>query len=69
MHSQMVAVVREVLPEREAGLLIGSRQWPLLPARIQQVGESDGIHTVAQHLNRLTTDTSWQEASGAALVG
>ncbi len=41
----------------------------LLAARMQQVGESDGAHTVAQHLNRLTTDTSWQEVSGTALVG
>ncbi|MEU7606917.1 hypothetical protein [Streptomyces sp. NPDC041003] len=56
-HSQMVAMVRGVLPEREAGLLIGSRQWPLLAARMQQLGERDGTHTVAQHLNRLSADT------------
>ncbi|MFJ3728845.1 hypothetical protein ACIPYQ_40665 [Streptomyces sp. NPDC090045] len=68
-HSQMVAMVREVLPEREAGLLIGSRQWPLLAARMQQLGERDGTDTVAQHLNRLTSETSWQEATGTALVG
>ncbi|MFD5415571.1 hypothetical protein [Streptomyces nojiriensis] len=29
-HSQMVSTAWEVLPERDAGLLIGSRQWPLL---------------------------------------
>ncbi|PJN13842.1 hypothetical protein CG724_37465 [Streptomyces sp. CB02120-2] len=28
-HSQMVSIVRGVLPDQEAGLLIGSRQWPL----------------------------------------
>ncbi|MFE5720451.1 hypothetical protein [Streptomyces erythrochromogenes] len=53
----------------EAGLLIGSRQWPLLAACMQQLGEQDGTDTVAQHLNRLTTSTSWQEATGTALVG
>ncbi|MFB6560856.1 hypothetical protein ACFCYH_18630 [Streptomyces sp. NPDC056400] len=68
-HSQMVAMVKEVLPEREAGLLIGSRPWPLLAARMQQLGEHHGTDTVAQHLNRLTTNTSWQEATGPALVG
>ncbi|MEU6299268.1 hypothetical protein [Streptomyces erythrochromogenes] len=69
-HSQMVAMVREVLPEREAGLLIGSRPWPLLAARMQQLGEHHGTDAVAQHLGRLTTGTtSWQEATGPALVG
>ncbi|MFE5675514.1 hypothetical protein [Streptomyces erythrochromogenes] len=68
-RSQTVAMVREVLPEREAGLLIGSRQWPLLAARMQQLGETTGTNTVALHLNRLSTGTSWQEATGTALVG
>ncbi|MEU5150028.1 hypothetical protein AB0G42_22950 [Streptomyces yangpuensis] len=69
-HSQMVAMVKEVLPEREAGLLIGLRPWPLLAARMQQLGEHHGTATVAQHLGRLTTGTtSWQEATGPALVG
>ncbi|WKV76514.1 hypothetical protein AW27_033665 (plasmid) [Streptomyces sp. PCS3-D2] len=68
-HSRMVAMIKEVLPEREAGLLIGSRPWPLLAARMQQLGEHHGTDTVAQHLNRLTTTTSWQEATGPALVG
>ncbi|MFD5877689.1 hypothetical protein [Streptomyces yangpuensis] len=62
-------MIREVLPEREAGLLIGSRPSPLLAARMQQLGEHHGTDTVAQHLHRLTTNTSWQEATGPALVG
>ncbi|MEV7174049.1 hypothetical protein AB0O18_30665 [Streptomyces sp. NPDC093224] len=37
-HSQMVAMVKEVLPEREAGPLIGSRPWPLLAVRISAAG-------------------------------
>ncbi|MFE9482836.1 hypothetical protein ACFYNM_30020 [Streptomyces spororaveus] len=66
-HSQMVAMVREALPEREAGLLIGSRQSPLLAARMQTIGERDGTIAVARHLDRLATDTSWQQATGTAL--
>ncbi|MFD6115774.1 hypothetical protein ACFWG0_37605 [Streptomyces yangpuensis] len=39
-------------------------------ARMQQLGEHHGTDTVAQHLDRLTTNTtSWQEATGPALVG
>ncbi|MFJ3833746.1 hypothetical protein ACIPWI_38260 [Streptomyces sp. NPDC090046] len=68
-NSQMVSLVRDILPEREAGLLVGSRQWPLLAARMQNIRESDSTHTVAQHLNRLTADTSWKQATGTALVG
>ncbi|MFI1651334.1 hypothetical protein ACH4XT_31010 [Streptomyces avidinii] len=72
-HSQMVSLVRDILPEREAGLLVGSlvgpRQWPLPAARMQQIRESDSTHTVARHLNRLTADTSWKQATGTALVG
>ncbi|MGW4510116.1 hypothetical protein ACWENO_36310 [Streptomyces sp. NPDC004436] len=68
-HAQMVAMVKEALPEREAGLLIGSRPWPLLAARMQQLGEHHGTDTVAQHLGRLTTGTLWQEATVPGLVG
>lgn len=39
-HAATVSMGRDVLPEHEAGLLIGSRQWPLLAARMQQVGDS-----------------------------
>ncbi|MFD5623644.1 hypothetical protein [Streptomyces yangpuensis] len=30
----------------EAGLLVGSRQWPLLAARMQNIGESDGTQAI-----------------------
>ncbi|MFE5721292.1 hypothetical protein [Streptomyces erythrochromogenes] len=36
---------------------------------MQQLGEQGGTGTVARHLDRLTTGTSWQEATGSALVG
>ncbi|MER6251923.1 hypothetical protein ABT224_11200 [Streptomyces sp. NPDC001584] len=68
-HSQMVSMVRDILPAEEAGLLVGSRQWPLLAARMHKIGESEGTHVVAQHLNRLTAETSWKQATGMALVG
>ncbi|MFE6912224.1 hypothetical protein [Streptomyces erythrochromogenes] len=47
-------------------LLVGSRPWPLLAARMQQLGEHDGTDRAAQHLNRLTADTSCQEATDSA---
>ncbi|MFJ2751229.1 hypothetical protein [Streptomyces sp. NPDC087297] len=68
-HSQMVSLVMDILPERGAGLLVVSRQWPLLAARRQNIRESDSTYTVAQHLKRLTAGTSWKQATGTALVG
>ncbi|GGS29914.1 hypothetical protein Snoj_26520 [Streptomyces nojiriensis] len=55
-HSQMVSMVWEVLSERDTGLLIGPYQSPLLAARTQRTGESEGAHGAARHLNRLTAD-------------
>ncbi|MGV9277730.1 hypothetical protein [Streptomyces griseosporeus] len=59
--------VREAMPgfEREAGLLVSSRQWPLLAARMAQM-ETDG-KAVREHLARLAGDTSWQEGPAAQL--
>ncbi|MFE5864188.1 hypothetical protein ACFQ77_27110 [Streptomyces virginiae] len=36
---------------------------------MQQLGERHSTDTVAQHPNRATTNTSWQEVTGSALVG
>ncbi|MGW0395968.1 hypothetical protein ACWDYJ_34940 [Streptomyces sp. NPDC003042] len=68
-HATIVATVKDVLPEQEVGLLVGSRQWPLLAARMEQVRERGGTGLLGAHLTLLTTDTSWKEASGSALVG
>lgn len=59
-----VRMVREALPghESEADLLIASRQWPLIAARMAHM-ESEG-KPVQEHLKRLLTDTSW--AAGPA---
>lgn len=40
----MVSLVVDILPEREAGLLVGSRRWLLLAARMQNIRESDSTH-------------------------
>lgn len=43
-HSQMVSPVMDILPEREAGLQVGSCHWPLPATRMQNIGESDSTH-------------------------
>ncbi|MFF1415309.1 hypothetical protein ACFVX6_36990 [Streptomyces sp. NPDC058289] len=68
-HAAMVSMVRDVLPEHEAGLLIGARHWPLLAARMQQLGDSQGQKVLGAHLARLGTDTSWKQSPASALVG
>ncbi|MCY0937344.1 hypothetical protein [Streptomyces sp. H34-S4] len=68
-HAAMVSMVKDVLPEHEAGLLIGARTWPLLAARMQQLGDSQGQKAVGAHLARLGTDTSWKQGPASALVG
>ncbi|MDT3728782.1 hypothetical protein ROS62_29485 [Streptomyces sp. DSM 41972] len=59
--------VREAMPgfEREADLLVASRQWPLLACRMAQM-EADG-EPVREHLTRLAKDTSWQAGPDAQL--
>ncbi|MDD9383079.1 hypothetical protein M8Z33_41835 [Streptomyces sp. ZAF1911] len=61
VHARIVATVNDVLGERDAGLLVGARPWPLLAARMQQLGESDGPKAVAEHLSRLNADDSWRQ--------
>ena len=40
--AMIVATVKGVLPEREAGLLVTARQWPRLATRMEQVRERRG---------------------------
>ncbi|MFB7090792.1 hypothetical protein [Streptomyces sp. NPDC056296] len=51
--------------EREAGLLLAARQWPLLAARMAQM-EGEG-KPVREHLARLLKDTSWEQGPGPQL--
>ncbi|WP_328418467.1 hypothetical protein OG542_40500 (plasmid) [Streptomyces violaceus] len=59
--------VREAIPglEREADLLVSSRQWPLVARRMAQM-ETDG-KPLREHLARLAKDTSWQEGPASQL--
>ncbi|WP_031066417.1 hypothetical protein [Streptomyces sp. NRRL WC-3742] len=52
--------------EREAGLLVNSRQWPLLAARMARI-EDDG-RSVPDHLAHLLRDRSWEASPVSALV-
>ncbi|MEU2899657.1 hypothetical protein ABZ690_07975 [Streptomyces sp. NPDC006967] len=60
-NQRFARMVREAMPggEREADLLVSARQWPLVAARMADM-ESKG-QSVAEHLARLSKDTSWQE--------
>lgn len=57
-HAAIVGVVKDVLPETQAGLLVGSRQWPLLAARMDRIRDQGGTGLLAAHLDRLKADTS-----------
>ncbi|MER5571510.1 hypothetical protein ABT083_35880 [Streptomyces goshikiensis] len=41
-HATIVSVVKDALPETQVGLLVGSRQWPLLAARMDQIRDQGG---------------------------
>lgn len=60
-NQRFARLVREAMPglDREAGLLVTARQWPLLAARMADM-EGRG-EPVAEHLARLSKDTSWEE--------
>ncbi|MFE4581190.1 hypothetical protein [Streptomyces chartreusis] len=59
--------VQESMPgrEREAGLLLTHKQWPLVAARMAQM-ESEG-KPVREHLVRLGKDVSWEQGPGPQL--
>ncbi|MFD6966876.1 hypothetical protein [Streptomyces sp. NPDC059949] len=52
-QAAIVSAVKDVLPEKQAGLLVGSRQWPLLAARMDQIRDHGGTGLFAAHLARL----------------
>ncbi|MFJ4007985.1 hypothetical protein ACIPWL_31715 [Streptomyces sp. NPDC090023] len=63
-NERYVRWVREALPEREreAGLLVSDRHWPLLAARMAQM--EDGGMPVREHLRALAVDPSWESGPG-----
>ncbi|MEU3433096.1 hypothetical protein [Streptomyces sp. NPDC006863] len=67
-NRRYMRMVREALPgaERDVDALVTSRQWPLIAARMAHM--EDKGQPVAEHLARLSKDTSWQEGP-ASQVG
>ncbi|MGI5485001.1 hypothetical protein [Streptomyces lavendofoliae] len=67
-NERFVRMVRHAMPgrEREADLLVASRQWPLLAARMAKMER--GGRPVVEHLAGLMKDTSWQQVTGSQLV-
>jgi hypothetical protein len=51
---------------REAALLVGAKQWPLLAARITQL--ENAKEPVAAHLARLAADRTWQKGPAGKLT-
>ncbi|MGW5852388.1 hypothetical protein ACWFQ8_31365 [Streptomyces sp. NPDC055254] len=68
-HAVIVGVVKDVLPETQAGLLVGSRQWPRLAHRMDQIRDQGGTGLLAAHLARLQADTTWKDGPSSTTVG
>ncbi|MFD3723050.1 hypothetical protein [Streptomyces sp. NPDC058674] len=68
-HAAIVGVVKDVLPEAEAGLLVGSRQWPLLAHRMDRICDQGGTGLLAAHLARLGENTTWKDGPSSTTVG
>ncbi|MFJ6889900.1 hypothetical protein ACIQRC_34345 [Streptomyces californicus] len=66
-NRRYMRMVREALPgaEREVDALVTSRQWPLIAARMAYM--EDKGQPVAEHLARLSKDTSWQEGPASQM--
>nr|WSW57142.1 hypothetical protein OG513_00150 [Streptomyces sp. NBC_00998] len=64
-----VGVVKDVLPETQAGLLVGSRQWLLLAACMDRIRDQGGTGLLAAHLTRLGTDATWKDGPSSTTVG
>ncbi|MFF2236524.1 hypothetical protein [Streptomyces anulatus] len=56
-HTHMVTQVHQHLPEREAALLVRSRLWPLIAARMRTLDADHGI-PLGPHLARIAPDTA-----------
>lgn len=66
-NERFARLVREAMPgrEREAGLMVTAKQWPLVAARMAWM-ESEG-QPVTEHLARLMKDTAWEDGPGPQL--
>ncbi|MEV3898360.1 hypothetical protein [Streptomyces anulatus] len=55
-HRTLVTRVNETLPERDATLLVSSRQWPVLAHRMHRMAQQN--LPFAAHLARIAPDTA-----------
>ncbi|WP_405479164.1 hypothetical protein [Streptomyces anulatus] len=55
-HRTLMSRVNETLPERDATLLVSSRQWPVLAHRMHRMAQ-EGV-PFAAHLARIAPDTA-----------
>ncbi|MFE6274421.1 hypothetical protein ACFVQ9_37195 [Streptomyces goshikiensis] len=51
------------------GLLVGSRQWPLLAARMDRIRDQGSPALLGAHLGRLQADTTWKDGPSSTTVG
>ncbi|MDG9682379.1 hypothetical protein QC334_06435 [Streptomyces sp. DH18] len=59
-HRTLVSRVNETLPERDAALLVSSRQWPVLAHRMHRMAQQN--LPFAAHLARIAPDTAaWRD--------
>ncbi|MFF4498674.1 hypothetical protein [Streptomyces sp. NPDC001546] len=68
-HAAIVGVVKDVLPETRAVLLVASGQWHLLAARMDRIRAQGGIGLLAAHPARLTADTSRKDGPSSTTAG
>ncbi|MCY0955294.1 hypothetical protein [Streptomyces sp. H27-S2] len=68
-HATIVGLVKDVLPETQVGLLVASRPWPLLAARMNQIRDQGGPAHLAAHLARLQADTSFKDGPTSTTAG
>ncbi|MFJ1800537.1 hypothetical protein [Streptomyces sp. NPDC088180] len=67
-HTHMVTQVHQHLPEREAALLVSSRLWLLLAARMHTLDADGG--PLGHHLARLAPDTAaWRDGPPSQTAG
>lgn len=48
---------------------MGSRQWPLLAARMERFRDQGGTRLLAVHLGRLKADATWKDGPSSTTVG
>ncbi|MGW3661081.1 hypothetical protein ACWD6R_38005 [Streptomyces sp. NPDC005151] len=69
-NSRLVSLMNTHLGEREAGLLVGARSWPLHAARMATIARGpDGEPGLRDRLKALTDNPTWQQGPASELAG